>query len=92
MSGSNCLLAGQYHRNVALQLGLLPATGPVLTTNTTATAIPVTPETMNYASVVFAGFSVIAAVWYVVNARKHYTGPQVTLVRRQSIASNAPHH
>jgi len=47
---------------------------------------------MNYASVVFAGFSVIAAVWYVVNARKHYTGPQVTLVRRQSIASNAPHH
>jgi hypothetical protein len=37
---------------------------------------------MNYASVVFAGFSAIAALWYAVNARKHYKGPSVSQVRR----------
>ncbi|QRW25403.1 hypothetical protein RhiXN_07352 [Rhizoctonia solani] len=42
------------------------------------TAIPVTPQTMNYASVVFAGFTAISAVWYVVWGRKHYRGPQVS--------------
>ena len=36
---------------------------------------------MNYASVVFAGFSTIAAIWYAVNARKHYRGPVVSVVR-----------
>jgi hypothetical protein len=46
-----------------------------------ATAIPVTPQSMNYASVVFAGFSAIAALWYAVSARKHYKGPVVSLVR-----------
>ncbi|OCF37465.1 GabA permease [Kwoniella heveanensis BCC8398] len=45
------------------------------------TAIPVTPTSMNYASVVFAGFSTIAAVWYAVNARKHYHGPTGSAVR-----------
>ncbi|XAO21902.1 hypothetical protein I312_100658 [Cryptococcus bacillisporus CA1280] len=45
------------------------------------TAIPVTAESMNYASVVFAGFSFIAALWYVVNARKHYHGPTLSSVR-----------
>lgn len=43
-----------------------------------ATAIPVTPQTMNYASVVFAGFTFIAALWYIVHARKHYKGPVVS--------------
>lgn len=33
-------------------------------------ALPVTPVTMNYASVVFVGFMAISAVWYVVYARK----------------------
>ncbi|KAL0255391.1 hypothetical protein I308_100195 [Cryptococcus tetragattii IND107] len=45
------------------------------------TAIPVTAESMNYASVVFAGFSFIAGLWYVVNARKHYHGPTLSTVR-----------
>ncbi|KAF8756630.1 Amino acid permease [Rhizoctonia solani] len=45
---------------------------------TMPTAIPVTPQTMNYASVVFAGFTAISAVWYVVWGRKHYRGPQVS--------------
>jgi amino acid transporter len=49
------------------------------------TAIPVTPTTMsiflddvvnlNYASVVFAGFTSISAVWYFVWGRKHFVGP-----------------
>ncbi|KAI9636211.1 amino acid/polyamine transporter I [Dioszegia hungarica] len=48
------------------------------------TAIPVTPPTMNYASVVFAGFSTIAGLWYVISARKYYKGPTVSAVRRES--------
>lgn len=39
------------------------------------TALPVTKVTMNYASVVLMGFAVIAAMWYVVYARKAYKGP-----------------
>ncbi|EXJ84526.1 hypothetical protein A1O3_05195 [Capronia epimyces CBS 606.96] len=39
------------------------------------TALPVTEVTMNYASVVFVGFLVISAGWYVVYARKAYKGP-----------------
>jgi amino acid transporter len=34
------------------------------------TALPVTPVTMNYASVVLVGFGTIATVWYIVHARK----------------------
>lgn len=41
------------------------------------TAIPVTPDSMNYASVVFAGFASVSIIWYVVYARKHFTGPQL---------------
>ncbi|KAL3427905.1 amino acid permease [Phlyctema vagabunda] len=39
------------------------------------TALPVTPVTMNYSSVVLVGFMAIAAVWYFVYARKVYKGP-----------------
>ncbi|KEF55425.1 uncharacterized protein A1O9_08175 [Exophiala aquamarina CBS 119918] len=38
-------------------------------------ALPVTEVTMNYASVVFVGFMVISAVWYIIYARKAYKGP-----------------
>lgn len=41
------------------------------------TSIPVTPDSMNYASVVFAGFASVSVIWYLVYARKHFTGPQV---------------
>ncbi|KAG7087785.1 hypothetical protein E1B28_013726 [Marasmius oreades] len=37
--------------------------------------IPVTIVTMNYASVVFVGFGVISAGWYMISGRYHYTGP-----------------
>ncbi|KAL3427613.1 polyamine transporter tpo5 [Phlyctema vagabunda] len=40
-------------------------------------AIPVTPVSMNYASAVFAGFAAISVIWYVINGRKHFTGPPV---------------
>ncbi|BCS17480.1 putative amino acid permease [Aspergillus puulaauensis] len=39
------------------------------------TVLPVTAVSMNYASVVFAGLTVLAAVWYIVYARKVYVGP-----------------
>ncbi|KAG9238286.1 amino acid/polyamine transporter I [Amylocarpus encephaloides] len=41
------------------------------------TAIPVTPETMNYASVVFSGFAMISLIWYIIRGRKTFTGPPV---------------
>ena len=41
------------------------------------TAIPVTPTTMNYASVVFMGFASISVFWYIVRGRKSFTGPPV---------------
>lgn len=37
--------------------------------------LPVTPVNMNYASVVWAGFGVLAAIWYIIHARKVYKGP-----------------
>ncbi|KAA8651876.1 hypothetical protein EYZ11_004191 [Aspergillus tanneri] len=42
------------------------------------TSLPVTAASMNYASVVFAGFGAISVAWYVVYARKHFTGPPVS--------------
>lgn len=37
--------------------------------------LPVDPSTMNYASVVFVGFTTISVGWYLAWGRKHYTGP-----------------
>lgn len=56
---------------------------------TSATAIPVSPNSMNYASVVFAGFSFIAIVWYAVYARKHYKGPIPSAVRAKEAEAEA---
>jgi len=39
--------------------------------------LPVTETTMNYASVVFFAFFVIASLWYFVWGHKHYAGPPV---------------
>ncbi|EAS31412.3 amino acid permease [Coccidioides immitis RS] len=40
-------------------------------------SLPVTASSMNYASVVFAGFATISVVWYFVRARKVFKGPPV---------------
>lgn len=40
--------------------------------------LPTTAASMNYASVVFAGFATISIVWYFAYARKHFTGPPVS--------------
>ena len=54
--------------------------------------LPVAAETMNYASVVFAAFFVIATAWYFAWGRKNYAGPPVqdddAIERR---LSQAPH-
>lgn len=34
-------------------------------------------STMNYASVVFAGFAAISIIWYFVWGRKHFSGPPI---------------
>jgi amino acid transporter len=40
-------------------------------------AIPVSATSMNYASVVSAGFAAVSIVWYFVRGRKVFTGPPV---------------
>lgn len=40
-------------------------------------ALPVEPQTMNYASVVFAGFATISIIWYFVRGRREFKGPPV---------------
>ncbi|KAJ7123645.1 amino acid transporter [Mycena epipterygia] len=45
--------------------------------------LPVTPITMNYASVVFVAFAVISAVWYLISGRFHYTGPDIPETSRE---------
>ena len=52
--------------------------------------INVDAGTMNYASVVFAGFAAISIGWYFVRGRKHFRGPPVPVdvsntVKGQSI-------
>ncbi|KAJ7493585.1 amino acid transporter [Mycena latifolia] len=39
--------------------------------------LPVTPTTMNYASVVFVAFALMSAVWYLISGRFHYKGPDI---------------
>jgi amino acid transporter len=41
-------------------------------------SLPIDASTMNYASVVFAGFATIAVIWYFVYARHNFTGPPVS--------------
>lgn len=41
------------------------------------TAIPVTPSSMNYASVVFVFFASISLLWYLIRGRKEFSGPPV---------------
>lgn len=43
------------------------------------TVLPVTAETMNYASVLAVGVIVLAYIWYFGSARKYYTGPRSNL-------------
>lgn len=38
-------------------------------------SLPVTASTMNYASVVFAGFAAVSVAWYFVSERREFTGP-----------------
>lgn len=40
-------------------------------------AIPVTSNSMNYASVVFMGFASVSVAWYFIRGRKSFTGPPV---------------
>ncbi|KAJ7092385.1 amino acid transporter [Mycena belliarum] len=39
--------------------------------------LPVTPQSMNYASVVFVAFALMSAAWYLISGRFHYTGPNI---------------
>ncbi|XMA14847.1 hypothetical protein WAI453_007638 [Rhynchosporium graminicola] len=57
--------------------------------------LPVAAETMNYASVVFVAFFLVAAGWYFVWGKKNYAGPPVqedaAIERRRSEIGAHPH-
>lgn len=44
------------------------------------TALPVTPNTMNYAVVYFCGILAFSAIYWFTHGRKSYTGPLVEAV------------
>jgi len=43
------------------------------------TTLPVTPQTMNYASVITVGVMVLAFAWYIIDGHRHYHGPRSNL-------------
>jgi amino acid transporter len=45
---------------------------------TMPTAIPVSPSSMNYASVLFVFSAVVSLIWYIIQGRKHFTGPPIS--------------
>ncbi|KAL0580383.1 polyamine transporter tpo5 [Marasmius crinis-equi] len=51
------------------------------------TVLPVTPENMNYASVITVGVMVLAFAWYFIDGHRHYHGPQSNLEHAQAAAS-----
>ncbi|OCK87995.1 amino acid transporter [Cenococcum geophilum 1.58] len=79
------LLGGRSHlKNGNFDLGLLGATCNVIAIAWSLLAIPlfcmpsylpVTATSMNYASVVFAAFFIIASGWYFIWGRTNYAGP-----------------
>lgn len=48
-------------------------------------ALPVNASTMNYASVVFAGFAGVSVFWYAIYGRKHFHGPPLLEAELQSL-------
>ncbi|TKA73132.1 hypothetical protein B0A55_06261 [Friedmanniomyces simplex] len=52
-------------------------------------SLPVTASSMNYASVVFAGFAGISIGWYFIRGRKDFTGPPVVQDAEPTIAGLA---
>ena len=50
-------------------------------------SLPVTATSMNYASVVFAGFATISFIWYIVYARKHFHGPPINMEEEREDAA-----
>ncbi|KAF8999807.1 amino acid permease [Cyathus striatus] len=43
------------------------------------TVLPVSADNMNYASVITCGVIILAFLWYILGAHKHYVGPQSNL-------------
>ncbi|ESK93896.1 amino acid permease [Moniliophthora roreri MCA 2997] len=49
------------------------------------TVLPVTPENMNYASVITIGVMILAFAWYFIDGHRHYHGPQSNLHTGQGL-------
>ncbi|KAI0321326.1 APC amino acid permease [Amylostereum chailletii] len=43
------------------------------------TVLPVTKDTMNYASVITGGVVILSLIWYFISGRRHYHGPASTV-------------
>ncbi|KAI0028728.1 APC amino acid permease [Vararia minispora EC-137] len=47
------------------------------------TVLPITPQNMNYASVITGSVVILALIWYVIDGRRHYKGPVSNLHEKQ---------
>ncbi|KAI7594775.1 hypothetical protein KC343_g17440, partial [Hortaea werneckii] len=52
-------------------------------------SLPVTAASMNYASVVFAGFACVSIGWYFIRGRKHFHGPPVVQDQEPTLRGQA---
>lgn len=50
------------------------------------TYLPVTRETMNYASVITGGIALLAMIWYFIDGRRHYHGPYAYIGKNTTTA------
>jgi amino acid transporter len=46
------------------------------------TVLPVTKDTMNYAAVITGGIAILAMIWYFIDGRRHYHGPQANIGKK----------
>ncbi|KAA1478995.1 APC amino acid permease, partial [Dentipellis sp. KUC8613] len=47
------------------------------------TVLPVTKDTMNYASVITGGVVILSSIWYLIDGHRHYHGPASNLEKEQ---------
>lgn len=86
-------------KNGSFNFGVLGLIANVIALGWSLLAVPlfcmptlkaVTKESMNYASVVFAGFIIIAAIWYGIWGYHNYRGPPTDAVEHDESTSPSP--
>ncbi|TFK48319.1 APC amino acid permease [Heliocybe sulcata] len=51
------------------------------------TELPVTPQNMNYASVITGGVVILSGIWFIIGGHRHYKGPTSNLHEKEETGS-----